>query len=149
MPAPLDGFGYLSPGRQGRDVLGVQWCSTIYPTRAPAGMVLLRALCGGWHRAEMVDWEEERLFDAVRAELRSIMGIQATPVYQQIIRWRQAIPQYLLGHLDRVQRIEELAARHPGLYLSGNAYRGVAVNDCVEQAGLLAQRMARTDHSNR
>ena len=58
------------------------------------------------------------------------------------MRWPKAIPQYLVSHLDRVAKIEERASRHPGLYLGGNAYRGVALNDCVEQADLLAGRMA-------
>ncbi len=70
VPHTLDGFGYLSPQRSRRDVLGVQWCSSIFPDRAPPGMVLLRAMCGGWHRAEMVGWDDERLLTAVRCELQ-------------------------------------------------------------------------------
>jgi protoporphyrinogen/coproporphyrinogen III oxidase len=139
---PLDGFGYLSPGREMRDVLGVQWCSSIFPGRAPDGMVLLRAMCGGWRRPEMVDWDDDRLIGAVRAELGVAMNIQARPVFHHVVRWHKAIPQYHLGHLEKVARIEDLAAKHPGLFLGGNAYRGVALNDCVEQAGLLAERMA-------
>lgn len=143
VPGSMDGFGYLSPQRQRRDVLGVQWCSSIFPERAPAGMVLLRAMCGGWNRPEMLDWDENRLLGAVRGELRQTMRIQATPIFHHIIRWQRAIPQYHLGHLERVARIEGRLSRHPGLFLGGNAYRGVALNDCVEQAGLLADRVAR------
>ena len=142
VPDSLDGFGYLSPQRQRRDVLGAQWCSSIFPERAPPGMVLLRAMCGGWNRPEMLDWDDDRLLGAVRGELRQAMRIQASPVFHHIIRWRRAIPQYHLGHLERVARIEGRLSRHPGLFLGGNAYRGVALNDCVEQAGLLADRVA-------
>jgi oxygen-dependent protoporphyrinogen oxidase len=143
IPRSLDGFGYLSPQRQRRDVLGVQWCSSIFPERAPPGLVLLRAMCGGWGRPEMIDWDEGRLLRAVRVELRSAMGIEAAPVFHHIVRWPKAIPQYHLGHLERVAWIEDRLVRHPGLFLTGNAYRGVALNDCVEQAGLLAERIAR------
>ncbi len=143
VPQRLDGFGYLSPQRQRRDVLGVQWCSSIFPQRAPTGLVLLRAMCGGWNRPEMVDWDEERLLGAVRGELRCAMGIQAAPVFHHIVRWPRAIPQYHLGHLERIAWIEDRLVRHPDLFLTGNAYRGVALNDCVEQAALLAERIAR------
>jgi oxygen-dependent protoporphyrinogen oxidase len=142
VPGSVDGFGYLSPQRTRRDVLGVQWCSSIFPDRAPPGMVLLRAMCGGWNRGEMIDWSDEQLLGAVRAELAQTMHIQAAPVFHHIVRWHRAIPQYHLGHLERVALIEERVSRHRGLYLGGNAYRGVALNDCVEQAGLLADRIA-------
>jgi oxygen-dependent protoporphyrinogen oxidase len=139
---PLDGFGYLSPQRTRRDVLGVQWCSSIYPgLRCPPGTVLLRALCGGWHRADVIDWEDDRLIAGVRAELAQSLRLRATPIFHHVARWDRAIPQYHLGHLDRVARIEQQAARHPGLFLAGNAYRGVAMNDCVEQAGAVTDRV--------
>jgi protoporphyrinogen/coproporphyrinogen III oxidase len=143
VPAPLDGFGFLSPQRQRRDVLGVQWCSSIFPDRTPPGMVLLRAMCGGWNRPEMLDWDDERLLTAVRGELLQSMRIEAAPVFHHIIRWPRAIPQYHLGHLERVAWIESRLGRHPGLFLAGNAYRGVALNDCIEQAGRIAEQVAR------
>lgn len=139
---PLDGFGYLSPRRQRRDVLGVQWCSSIFPNRAPPGMALLRALCGGWNRPDLVDWDDDRLVAAVHRELSTLLGVRAAPVFRKVIRWDRAIPQYLVGHLQRVARIEALAAARPGLFLGGSAYRGVALNDCVEQASALAQQVA-------
>jgi oxygen-dependent protoporphyrinogen oxidase len=138
----LDGFGYLTCGREGRDILGVQWCSSIYPDRAPPGTVMLRAMCGGWHRPEMVDRGDDDLLAAVRAELKRTMNVDAAPVFHHVVRWDRAIPQYHLGHLQRVSAIEDRLARHPGLYLAGNCYKGVSLNDCVEQAGLLARRIA-------
>jgi oxygen-dependent protoporphyrinogen oxidase len=139
---PLDGFGYLSPGRDRRDVLGVQWCSSIFAGRAAQGHVLLRALCGGWHRAEIVGWDDERLLSAVRRELALTLGILAEPVFHHIVRWDRAIPQYHVGHLERLARIEQRLKHHPGLYLGGNCYRGIALNDCVEQAEALARAVA-------
>jgi len=142
VPRPADGFGFIAPQRTRRDILGVQWCSTIFPERAPTGSILVRALAGGWHRAEVAGWEDGRLLEAVRAELRLAMGITAAPCFEHIVRWDRAIPQYQLGHLERVAWIEERARTHPGLFLAGNAYHGVALNDCTEQGGLVAERIA-------
>jgi protoporphyrinogen/coproporphyrinogen III oxidase len=142
VPRRFDGFGYIAPQNTRRDLLGVQWCSAIFPDRAPPGMVLWRALCGGWHRGEMLDWPDDRLVEAVRNELRIAMGVTAAPAFVHVARWPAAIPQYVLGHLDRVGRIEERVAAFPGLFVGGNAYHGVALNDCTEQAVVLAGRVA-------
>jgi oxygen-dependent protoporphyrinogen oxidase len=141
VPVPLDGFGYLAPQRLRRDLLGVQWCSSTYPDRAPPGTVLLRAMCGGWHRPDIASWDDARLLEAVRAELRLALGVSAPPLLHHIVRWDRAIPQYHLGHLERVASIQERASRHPGLFLAGNAYHGVALNDCTEQGGRVAAQV--------
>jgi oxygen-dependent protoporphyrinogen oxidase len=141
IPVSLNGFGFIAPQRLRRDLLGVQWCSSLYPNRAPADMVLLRALCGGWHRPDAAAWEEPRLLEALRAELRRAMNITAAPVFARVVRWERAIPQYHLGHLARLGVLEERLTRHAGLFLGGNAYRGVALNDCTEQAQVLAEKM--------
>jgi oxygen-dependent protoporphyrinogen oxidase len=142
VPRRFDGFGYIAPQNTRRDLLGVQWCSSIFPDRAPPGTVLWRALCGGWHRGDVLDWPDDRLVNAVRNELRQATGVVAAPTFVQVVRWPAAIPQYVLGHLDRVQRIEGRVAGHPGLFVGGNAYHGVAMNDCTEQAVILAERVA-------
>jgi oxygen-dependent protoporphyrinogen oxidase len=141
VPGDLNGFGYLAPQRTRRDLLGVQWCSSLFPGRAPPGMVLLRAMCGGWHRADVAGWDDERLLAAVRGELQAAMGITAAPVFHTIVRWERAIPQYHLGHLERVAWIEKRGRSYPGLFLTGNAYHGVALNDCTEQAIIVAGRI--------
>ena len=141
-PTAPDGFGYIAPQNTRRDVLGVQWCSAIYPDRAPAGCVLWRALCGGVHRADMVDWDDDTLTRAVHQEMQAAMGVTGVPVFSRVVRWPAAIPQYVIGHLDRVARIDALAARHPGLFLAGNAYRGIAMGDCAEQGEQVAARVA-------
>lgn len=142
VPGDLNGFGYIAPQRLRRDVLGVQWCSSIFPGRAPQGLVLLRAIAGGWHRKDILAWDDQRLLEAVRKELRLAMHIEAAPVFHHIVRWERAIPQYHMGHLERVARIETLAGQHPGLFLTGNAYYGVALNDCTEQGEKVAARVA-------
>jgi oxygen-dependent protoporphyrinogen oxidase len=142
IPGGVDGFGFITPERLRRDILGVQWCSSIFPGRAPQGVVLMRAMCGGWRRADMVSWDDARLLAAVRAELKLVQNIAAEPVFHIIQRWRPGIPQYRLGHLARLERIDARTIAHPGLYLAGNSYRGVAMNDCTEQAILLADRIS-------
>jgi len=142
---PMDGFGYIAPQRTRRDVLGVQWCSSIFPGRAPDGHLLWRALCGGWHRREMLDWTDAEIVRAVVAELRLVHQLRGEPVMTKVIRWPRAIPQYFLGHLARIAAIEaRVESEHPGLILSGNAFHGVAMNDCVEQGSVLAERAAMT-----
>jgi len=139
---PLDGFGYLTTHASRRDVLGVQWCSAIFPDRAPADHVLVRAMSGGSQNGEIVDWDDERLLAAVRSELARTMAITAAPVFHSIVRWNRAIPQYHLGHLARLERIESRVVGLPGIFLGGNAYRGVALNDCVDSASDMAKRVA-------
>ncbi len=137
----LDGFGYIAPQNTKRDILGVQWCSSIFPDRAPAGQVLWRALCGGWNRQDILNWDNEQLTRAVVRELRETMKITGEPNFVEIIRWPKAIPQYHLGHLSRVEKIEQRQKAHKGLFLGGNSYYGVAINDCTENACKLCQKI--------
>jgi oxygen-dependent protoporphyrinogen oxidase len=137
-----DGFGYLAPPVADRDVLGVQWCSSIFPDRAPPGFVLWRVLCGGALRPAVVDRDDETLVRACHEEVRGALGVRGEPVFRQLVRWPRAIPQYHLGHLDRVARIEAAAGRLPGLFPAGNALHGVAMSDVAEQAGVVAGKVA-------
>lgn len=142
VPKPLDGFGYIAPQNTRRDVLGVQWCSSIFPDRAPPGMVLWRALCGGVNRPDVLDGDDATILRACQREMQLVMGVRGEPVFTRIVRWPQAIPQYVIGHSARVARLEARLARYSGLYLTGNSYHGVAMNDVVEQAGFVASRIA-------
>jgi len=147
LPIKLDGFGFLTGRNEGLDILGVQWCSSIYPSRAPAGTVLMRVMCGGWEHPEITALDDERLLAVVTAGLRRTMCLSAAPLFHHIVRWDRAIPQYLIGHNERVAQIEKLAARHSGLFLAGNAYHGVALNDCTQQAEEIAGRIAATQEA--
>jgi oxygen-dependent protoporphyrinogen oxidase len=139
---PQDGFGYLAPQNTRRDVLGVQWCSSIYPDRAPAGMVLWRVLCGGTNRPDAAQWPDEQLIAACHREMRHAMGVRGEPVFVKVVRWPRAIPQYEVGHLARAARIETAVTGHPGLFVAGNSYHGVAMNDVCEHADRTAARVA-------
>lgn len=141
VPRQYDGFGFIAPENTGEAVLGVQWCSTIFPGRAPDGMTLWRALCGGWRRGDVLDWSDDQLVDAALDVLRRAQQVTARPARVRVVRWPRAIPQYRVGHVERVIRIDERASRHPGLFLTGNSLRGVAINDCTAEATRVASRV--------
>jgi oxygen-dependent protoporphyrinogen oxidase len=141
LPRPLDGFGFLIPRGEGPRILGVLWDSSIYPGRAPAGRVLLRAMMGGAHDEGVLALDDPALLGVVRKDLETTMGLDADPVLVRIFRHPRGIPQYTVGHLDRLARAEARLERHPGIYVAGSAYRGVAINSCVAEAGPLAERI--------
>jgi oxygen-dependent protoporphyrinogen oxidase len=141
-PVRPDGFGYIAPQNTRRDVLGVQWCSSTFPDRAPPGFVLWRALCGEVNRPDVTALPDDELLRAVHAEMRVTMGVTGEPAFSRIVRWPKAIPQYEIGHPRRVERVMALANRHRGLTLGGNAFHGIALNDCTEQAGQVAGTLA-------
>jgi oxygen-dependent protoporphyrinogen oxidase len=139
LPRELDGFGFLVPGEEGRRILGSLWTSSIFAHRAPPGCVLLRTLIGGARRPELALLPESDLVELARRELADILGIEAQPVFVQVFQWPQAICQYTVGHRDRLQQIETRLSALPGLYLTGNSYRGVALNDCTRNAVEVAE----------
>lgn len=141
LPRPLDGFGYLVPRCEGVRTLGCLWDSSVYPGRAPAGRVLMRVMVGGATDPAAVGLDDSALLDVVRADLRTVMGIHLAPDFVRIIRHPTGIPQYTVGHLDRLASAEARLAANPGLVLAGNAYRGVSINACIADAGAIAERV--------
>ncbi|ANM31802.1 hypothetical protein ABI59_22920 [Acidobacteria bacterium Mor1] len=139
---PLDGFGYLVPDSRDARHLGCIWTGSVFPDHVPGDRVLLRAMAGGIRDPEAVAMDDDALTGMVHEELaRTHGGMKRPPREARIFRWPKAIPQYPVGHLERMQRIDAALAATPGLYVAGNAYRGVAVNDCVREARLLAKRI--------
>src|SRR5206468_8451251 len=128
---PLPGFGFVVPAIERRDILACTWTSRKFPGRAPDGHELVRAFVGGALRPDLVERDDATLVEVVRRELELLAGIAAAPELVRVHRHRRAMPQYAVGHLDRVAAIEERAARLSGLALAGAAYRGVGIPDCV------------------
>jgi len=137
----LDGFGFLVPSREKRDILGTVVDSNVFPNRAPAGKVLLRTMVGGARNPELAELPDDRLLDRVLANLRDIMGIACDPEFVSIYRHQRAIPQYLVGHAERLRAVDAELQNFPGLVLSGNAFRGVSLNDCVLNAAKTAKAL--------
>jgi oxygen-dependent protoporphyrinogen oxidase len=141
LPRPLDGFGFLVPRGEGPRALGVLWDSSIFPGRAPSGRVLLRVMLGGAHDDVAVQLGAEELIGLARRDLSTALGIAAEPCFTRVIRHRPGIPQYELGHIERLARIEDRLAALPGIVLAGSAYRGVSLNACIAEAIPAAERV--------
>ncbi len=134
----LNGFGYLIPKGEGMNILGTLWDSSIFENRAPEGKVLLRSMMGGACFPEYVKLSDAEVVQKVRDNLKTIMGIKEAPEFIRIFRHEKAIPQYTVGHGRRLTALEEQAKSYPGLFLTGNSYRGIGLNDCVAAANRTA-----------
>ncbi len=132
-------YGFLIPHQEKRNILGTLFDSSIFPNRAPEGYVLLRSMIGGRRAPELAMLSDEKLIHTALSELRELLNIKGEPDFIKIFRWEKAIPQYELGHEEKLNRIEQALSKFPGLYLTGNAYRGVSVNDCIENSLRLAE----------
>ncbi|MGC8855562.1 MAG: protoporphyrinogen oxidase [Anaerolineae bacterium] len=139
LPRPLDGYGYVIPRREGRRALACTWTSTKFPHRAPEGFALLRVFIG--RAGEEIPWEEQALADIAQEELRLTLGITAPPLIQRVFLWENAMPQYNLGHPEKLTAIETALARHPKLALAGNGYRGIGIPDCIHSGQQAVERI--------
>jgi oxygen-dependent protoporphyrinogen oxidase len=139
--APVDAFGFLVPSREKRKILGTLYDSSIFPNRAPEGYVLLRSMVGGARASDLARENEAKLIEVVKGELAAIMDIRSDPDFMRVYRHEMAIPQYTVGHLERLRNMDMLLQKHPHLYLTGNAYRGIGVNDCIENSFRLAEKI--------
>jgi protoporphyrinogen/coproporphyrinogen III oxidase len=144
VPHPLDGFGFLVGRREGRHILAATWTSTKFAHRAPTDRVLIRSFVGGVGREELVWRDDAALIQLVCKDLGAILGITTAPLLTRVYRWERTNPQYLVGHLARVDAMEQMLAPYPGLFLTGSAYRGVGVPDCIHQGAQTAQRIMAT-----
>ncbi|PAY19501.1 protoporphyrinogen oxidase [Rhodopirellula sp. SM50] len=140
-PRELDNFGFLVPHVEQRPVLACTFSSVKYAGRAPDGKVLIRAFLGGACREEVMQWSDELIVQTVQDELRQLMHVSKPPLFSRIKRWHRAMPQCVLGHAQRVERIEQLAAKHPHLALAGNAYHGVGIPHCIRSGQQAAERV--------
>lgn len=138
----LDGFGLVVPQREGRQILSASFASLKYPGRAPDDCVLIRAFLGGALQPELLGRSDEGLVATALGELRGLLAITGQPLIVDTARWPASMPQYHVGHLARVARIERFAARWRGLALAGNAYRGVGVPHCVQSGQMAAEHVA-------
>jgi oxygen-dependent protoporphyrinogen oxidase len=148
---PLDGFGAVVPAIEGRSILAVSFTSVKFPTRAPAATVLMRVFVGGAMQPELFDLDDAGIARIVRDELAGLIGATGEPLLLEVARHPRGMPQYTLGHLDRVAAIRSRLGDHPGLFLAGNYFGGVGVPDCVqageEAATALLARLRAADSS--
>ncbi|UCF69021.1 MAG: protoporphyrinogen oxidase [Acidobacteriota bacterium] len=138
---PVNGFGFLVPRGEGPRILGCLWDSSIFPGRAATGRVLMRAMIGGAHHPEAVLLDDDELLRVVRADLQTVMGLRAAPVFERIYRHPLGISQYVVGHAAQLARIRGHLERWQGLWVTGSSYDGVSMNACIESATSLASEV--------
>jgi protoporphyrinogen/coproporphyrinogen III oxidase len=139
LPRLPESFGFVVPVKERRKIIACTFSSVKFAHRAPEGTVLMRTFLGGALQAEMMALEDAALVAAAREEIAALLGVRAEPILTYVQRWPEQMPQYAVGHLDRVARIERRAATLPGLALAGAAYRGVGVPDCVHSGEQAAE----------
>lgn len=125
------GFGFLVPRSEGKRMLAATFVHSKFPHRAPQDRALLRCFFAGAEADAIGQQSDAQIVDVVREELRQILGVRAAPLFARVFRWKSAMAQYGVGHLDRLDRIETLCRQLPHLALAGNGYRGIGIPDCV------------------
>ena len=135
------GFGFLVPRSEGKRLLAATFVHNKFPHRAPEDRALLRCFFAGGNAEKVWELSDSQIVGIVRAELEQVLGLQAEPLFSRVYRWKSAMAQYGVGHLDRLQRIEGLRLQLPGLALAGNGYRGIGVPDCVRSGRDAVQQL--------
>ena len=125
------GFGFLVPRTEAKRLLAATFVHNKFPFRAPEDRALIRCFLGGASGEQALELSDDEILRVVRGELRQILGLTAEPLFTRVYKWRAAMAQYGVGHLERLERIERLRRQLPGLFLAGNGYRGIGVPDCV------------------
>ena len=137
----IEGFGFIVPRAEQRALIAATWTSLKWPHRAPADQLLVRCYVGGVGREDILQLDDAALTAKVRAELGALCGITAEPSYTEVNRWWRAMPQYTLGHLERLAQLDAAVSRYPGLVLTGAGYRGVGIPDCIRDGTIAAERV--------
>ncbi len=140
--AAAEGFGFLVPGGEKRQILGSLWTSSVFENRAPDGYHLFTTFLGGSRNAELGDKSQDELVRIAVSELDSILGLSGEPVLIAVKTWERAIPQYNIGYENVTAAIDAFSAAHPGMYLCSNYHGGISVSDCIRNAGAVAAAIA-------
>jgi oxygen-dependent protoporphyrinogen oxidase len=137
---PLDAFGFIIPRSEKRKIMASTWTSVKFDYRAPEDHVLLRVFVGGANQEQLVSLDDDEMLRMIQEELKEIMDVEGDPILTKIYRWEKSMPQYLVGHLEKVARMEERTNLQPGLFLTGCAYKGIGISDSVHDAEIVAER---------
>ncbi|HSL55515.1 MAG TPA: protoporphyrinogen oxidase [Pyrinomonadaceae bacterium] len=138
---PLNGFGFVVPFIEKRSLIACTFSSVKFPGRAPEGHVLLRAFAGGALQPDIFALDESEMATRAEADLRDLLGIREDPRFIEVAKWERSMPQYEVGHLERVGELERLANELPRLALAGNAYRGAGIPDCIRSGEAAAESL--------
>jgi protoporphyrinogen/coproporphyrinogen III oxidase len=138
---PLDGFGFLVPGIEQKNILGTIWSSSLFPNRSPKDHIALTTFVGGSRQPDITRLDDNELLKFVITDLHSLMGISGEPIYKKIIRWDRAIPQYNLGYGKTLDKIERFENNYHGTFIISNYRGGIAVGDCFINAHKTTKRI--------
>jgi oxygen-dependent protoporphyrinogen oxidase len=143
MPFDMDGSGFLIPRKEKRTITACTWTSAKWLHTAPEGKVLLRCYVGRSGEQDWINWSDEELVRKVRLDVAELMGIHAEPLFHEITRMPNSMPQYPVGHLELVAEFrEDLAEAIPGAFVTGAGFHGVGLPDCIRQGKETAQQVA-------
>ncbi len=137
----LKGYGFLVPASENTHLLAATWTSSKFPFRAPESHHLIRCFGGGYRNENFVFKNEDEIASILLEEFCKIMNWTARPEWIKVYRWPKAMPQYEIGHQDKVKRIEEVSSRAGGLFLTGSSYRGIGISDCIRDARETASKV--------
>ena len=135
---PLDGFGFLAPAREKPRVLGSLFSSTMFEQRAPGDTVVFTTFLGGRRNPTLIAASDEEVLQTVRSELERLVAARGSPLFSEITRWPRAIPQYTIGHLQRIAQVERAERELPGLTFCANYRGGVSISDCITNGEAMA-----------
>lgn len=138
------GFGFLVPRSEGNRLLAATFVHNKFPHRAPADRALLRCFFAGRNAENVWPLADDQIIAIARNELQQILGLRAEPRFARVYKWKSAMAQYGVGHLERLDRMERVRQQLPGLALAGNAYRGIGIPDCIHSGRDAAKQLART-----
>jgi len=141
VPHKLDGFGFVVPFIEKRSLIACTFSSVKFGGRAPQGCVLLRAFVGGALQPEMFELGASRIIARVRADLRDLLGVENKPMFAEVTKWTRSMPQYEVGHLTRVERIQSELAKVKGLKIAGNMFGGAGIPDCIRSGETAADEL--------
>lgn len=141
MGRPLDGTGFLIPPEEGKLLVGCTWSSAKWPHLHDDNLVLIRCMVGRRGDTRWLSMDDQALVSGVHDELVESMGLTSGPIHQSIQRWPSGMPQYVVGHQNRLDAMKASLSRLPGLYLTGAAFRGVGLASCVADAERTAKEV--------
>jgi oxygen-dependent protoporphyrinogen oxidase len=148
-PHPLNGFGFLAPRPECKTIAAATWINTKFPSRVAPEFVAIRAFIVDPEATFHLKTPEAEILSSVRDDLKHFMGVASDPVDSFVSPWPQSMPQYVVGHVERCQRILSLLERWPGLHLVSNYFDGVGIPDCVRLAEAAAHQIQQTLCVNR
>jgi oxygen-dependent protoporphyrinogen oxidase len=137
----LEGFGFVVPSIERREILAASYSSAKFDGRATNDRVLIRVFLGGAKRPDQLELDDGWLVELATRELAALLGINGQPELTRVVRWPRSMPQYHVGHVEIVNRIEELAVQSPTLALAGNAFHGVGIPNCIHSGEQAAERV--------